>query len=59
VEDDGKGHRWTQQKAGTGIQQGAINSIDASARNKLSHSQLLKLAETKVAPVPDKAIQFV
>jgi ATP-binding cassette, subfamily F, member 3 len=59
LEKDAHGHRWTMQNAGTGIREGSINGVAASTRNKLSHEKLLKLAETSVAPVPDKAVQFV
>ena len=59
IEKDDKGHRWTQQKAGTGIKKGAINGIDASKRKDLSTGELLKLAEASVRPPPDKAVQFV
>jgi ATP-binding cassette subfamily F protein 3 len=59
IEHDKKGHRWKQQKAGTGIKEGSINSIDASSRSHLPHSELLKRPEADVAPVPDKAVQFV
>jgi ATP-binding cassette, subfamily F, member 3 len=59
LEKDAHGHRWTMQNAGTGIREGSINGVVASTRNKLSHEKLLKLAETSVAPVPDKAVQFV
>lgn len=59
IEKDDKGHRWTQQRAGTGIKPGALNGIDASTRKDLSTAELLKLAETSVRPPPDKAVQFV
>ena len=38
---------------------GSINAIDSSSRKKLSYTELLKRAETNVAPVPDKAVQFM
>jgi len=59
LEKDELGHRWTAQKAGSGIREGAINSVDASSRKKLTHTQLLKRVETNVAAVPDKTVQFV
>ena len=59
IEKDEKGHRWTQQRAGTGIKPGALNGIDASTRKDLSTGELLKLAEASVRPPPDKAVQFV
>uniref|UniRef100_A0A7S4N6T8 ABC transporter domain-containing protein n=1 Tax=Odontella aurita TaxID=265563 RepID=A0A7S4N6T8_9STRA len=58
VEKDEHGHRWTAQKASTGIRPGAINSVDASTRSHLTHKQLLKRAEVDIGPVPDKAVQF-
>ena len=58
LEKDELGHRWTAQKAGTGIREGAINSVDATTRKHLTHGQLLKHANTNVANVPDKAVQF-
>ena len=58
IEKDEHGHQSTAQKAGTGIKQGAINSLDASTRKKQTHRQLLKRADINVAPVPDKAVQF-
>eukprot|EP00591_Stephanopyxis_turris_P010099 CAMPEP_0195510028 /NCGR_PEP_ID=MMETSP0794_2-20130614/2787_1 /TAXON_ID=515487 /ORGANISM="Stephanopyxis turris, Strain CCMP 815" /LENGTH=762 /DNA_ID=CAMNT_0040637375 /DNA_START=181 /DNA_END=2469 /DNA_ORIENTATION=+ len=58
IERDENGHRFTAQNAGTGIREGSINSLPASERNKYSHSQLLQRQETKVAPVPDKEVQF-
>lgn len=59
MEKDEKGHRWTQQKAGTGIQKGSLNGLDASTRKDLTTAELLKLAEASVRPPPDKAVQFV
>lgn len=59
IEKDEKGHRWTQQKAATGIQKGSLNSLDASTRKDLTTAKLLKLAEASVRPPPDKAVQFV
>mmetsp|Transcript_14490 Transcript_14490/g.23998 ORF Transcript_14490/g.23998 Transcript_14490/m.23998 type:complete len:693 (+) Transcript_14490:101-2179(+) len=59
LEKDEHGHRWTAQTAGSGIREGSINSVSASSRGKLSHNQLLKLAEVSVSPIPDKAVQFV
>ena len=59
IEKDDKGHRWTQQKAGTGIKKGSMNGIDASTRKDLSTGELLKLAEASLRPPPDKAVQFV
>jgi ATPase subunit of ABC transporter with duplicated ATPase domains len=59
IEKDEKGHRWTQQKAGTGIKVGSLNSVDASNRKDLSTSELLKLAEASIRPPPDKAVQFL
>lgn len=59
VDKNEKGHRWTQQKAGTGIKPGALTGIDASTRKDLSRAELLKLAEASVRPPPDKAVQFV
>jgi ATP-binding cassette subfamily F protein 3 len=59
IDKDDKGHRWTAQKSGTGIQKGSINAIDATTRRGLSPAQLLKQAEGSVKPPPDKAVQFV
>jgi ATPase subunit of ABC transporter with duplicated ATPase domains len=59
IEKNESGHRWTQQKAGTGIKPGALNGIDASTRKDLSPAELLKFAEASVRPPPDKAVQFV
>jgi len=42
-----------------GIKQGSINSLDAAARGKMSHAEMLKSAQLSVAPIPDKAVQFV
>jgi len=41
-----------------GIREGAINSMDASSRKRLNYAQLLKLPETQILLVPDKAVQF-
>jgi hypothetical protein len=59
LEKDEFGHRWTAQKAGTGIREGAINSVDATTRKKMTQTQLLKQVETCVANAPDKTVQFV
>lgn len=59
LEKDEHGHRWTTQNAGTGIRQGSINGLSASTRTKMSYEKMLKLGGTSVAPVPDKAVQFV
>mmetsp|Transcript_5065 Transcript_5065/g.7691 ORF Transcript_5065/g.7691 Transcript_5065/m.7691 type:complete len:727 (+) Transcript_5065:106-2286(+) len=59
IEKDEKGHRWTAQKASTGMKEGSINSMDASTRNKNSSAQLLKSSDASIAPIPDKAVQFV
>lgn len=59
LESDEKGHRWTQQNAGTGIKQGSINALDASTRRGLTTQELLELTEKSVLPPPDKAVQFV
>eukprot|EP00538_Stauroneis_constricta_P006390 CAMPEP_0119556620 /NCGR_PEP_ID=MMETSP1352-20130426/8499_1 /TAXON_ID=265584 /ORGANISM="Stauroneis constricta, Strain CCMP1120" /LENGTH=724 /DNA_ID=CAMNT_0007603597 /DNA_START=56 /DNA_END=2230 /DNA_ORIENTATION=- len=59
IQRDEKGHRWHMQKAGTGIQRGAINSLDASTRKGMSSAQLLKQAQQSVQQPPDKAVQFV
>lgn len=56
---DEKGHRWTQQKAGTGIKPGSINAIDASTRRGLKTHELLQLTEKSIRPPPDKTVQFV
>ena len=56
---DEKGHRWSAQTSGSGIKQGSINSLDTASRTKLSHTEMLKRAEISIAPVPDKAVQFV
>lgn len=56
---DEKGHRWTAQNAGTGIQVGSINAVDASTRRGLTTQQLLQLTEKSVKPPPHKAVQFV
>eukprot|EP00978_Attheya_sp_CCMP212_P002654 scaffold5444_cov63-Attheya_sp.AAC.2 len=58
IEKDEHGHRWTAQNTGSGIRQGSINSVDATTRGKLTHTQLLKRDETNIAPIPDKAVQF-
>lgn len=42
-----------------GIKPGSINSLDAASRGKMSHSELVKSAQRSIAPVPDKAVQFV
>ena len=57
VEKNEYGHRRTAQKHG-GIRKGAINGIDASTRQRMTHKQLLKQAAVDVGPVPDKAVQF-
>ena len=57
VEKNELGHRRTAQKDG-GMRKGAINSVDATTRAKLSHKELLKRAEVFVGPVPDKEVQF-
>jgi len=59
IEKDKHGHRWTQQKEGTGMKIGSINAIDASARRGLSVLQLLEMTEKHLRPPPDKAVQFV
>ncbi len=59
IEKDEHGHRSTVQKAGTGIRAGAINNLDASTRKKQTHRQMLQRADLNVAPVPDKAVQFI
>ena len=59
LEKDEHGHRWKAQTVGSGIREGSINGVGASSRGKLSHDKLLKLAETSVSPIPDKAVQFV
>jgi energy-coupling factor transporter ATP-binding protein EcfA2 len=60
IEKDVNGHRWTQQKAGTGQKQGSINAlVDATARRGLNPVQLLKQAQDKIPPPIDKAVQFV
>jgi ATPase subunit of ABC transporter with duplicated ATPase domains len=56
---DEKGHRWTQQKAGTGIKPGSINAVDASTRRGLKTNELLQLTEKSIRPPPDKLVQFV
>lgn len=58
IQKDEHGHRLTWQNAMTGMKVGSINTIDASTRRKEAYSQLLKNANTNVAPVPDKAVQF-
>ncbi|KAL3800212.1 hypothetical protein ACHAW5_001806 [Stephanodiscus triporus] len=57
VEKNEKGHRRTAQRDG-GIRKGSINGVDASQRNNLTHRELMKLAEIRVGPIPDKAVQF-
>lgn len=57
VEKNESGHRRTAQADG-GIRKGSINSIDADRRGKMTHRELVKLAEIDVGPVPDKAVQF-
>jgi ATP-binding cassette subfamily F protein 3 len=59
IEKDEHGHRSTVQKAGTGIRAGSINNLDASTRKKQSYRELLKRNDINVAPVPDKAVQFI
>ena len=59
IDKDAHGHRSTVQKAGTGIRAGSINNLDASTRKKQSHRQLVKSTEINLAPVPDKAVQFI
>lgn len=59
LDKDEKGHRWTQQKAGTGIRPGSVNAIDASTRRGLTTQELLQLTEKSIRPPPDKAVQFV
>jgi ATP-binding cassette, subfamily F, member 3 len=59
LEKNELGHRWTAQKAGTGIREGSINSVDATTRKNMTYAQLLKQPETNVANAPDKAVQFV
>jgi ATP-binding cassette subfamily F protein 3 len=56
---DEKGHRWTQQNAGTGIKPGSINAVDASTRRGLKTNELLQLTEKSIRPPPDKAVQFI
>ena len=56
---DEKGHRWKQQNAGTGIQKGSINSLDASTRKGQSTKELLRAAQGLTEKVPDKAVQFM
>jgi ATP-binding cassette subfamily F protein 3 len=61
IEKDAHGHRWTSQKACTGIKVGSINSLDASTKSKSkNYSQLLKAkqADLSVAPIPEKEVQF-
>ena len=57
VEKNEHGHRRTAQNDG-GIRKGAINGMDASTRNGMTHKQLLKQAAVDIGPVPDKAVQF-
>ena len=60
IDKNEKGHKWKQQREGTGIKKGSINSVDATTRARTSHAQLLKRGgETSVAPAPDHAMQFV
>ena len=59
LDKDKHGHRWTQQKAGTGMKTGSINAIDASTRRGLTVQQLLEMTEKYICPPPDKAVQFV
>lgn len=59
LEKDEFGHRWTQQKACTGIKVGSINSLDATTRKQSkNYLQLLKRSDLNVAPVPEKEVQF-
>jgi ATPase subunit of ABC transporter with duplicated ATPase domains len=60
IEKDENGHRWTSQKAMTGIKVGSINSLDASTRGsgKKNYSELLKNAQLNIAPIPEKEVQF-
>ena len=57
VEKNEFGHRRTAQNDGA-IRKGAINGIDASTRQGMTHKQLLKQASVDIGPVPDKAVQF-
>lgn len=60
LQKDEHGHRWTSQKAGTGIKACSINSIDASTRNKMDYKTLIKSSKESVTSnTPDKAIQFM
>ena len=58
LEKDDKGHRRTNQTAGTRVKVGSINAIDASTRHGCTTQQLLEMAKKSIAPPPDKAIQF-
>mmetsp|Transcript_14166 Transcript_14166/g.30789 ORF Transcript_14166/g.30789 Transcript_14166/m.30789 type:complete len:699 (+) Transcript_14166:109-2205(+) len=57
VEKNDSGHHRTAQTDG-GIRKGSINAIGASQRKNMTHKELLRLAETDIGPVPDKAVQF-
>jgi len=59
IEKDIHGHRLTAQTAGTGIKVGSINSLDAATRKKQNYKQLISRGEISLAPVPDKAVQFI
>jgi ATPase subunit of ABC transporter with duplicated ATPase domains len=59
IEKDIHGHRLTAQTVGTGIKVGSINSLDATTRKKLSYKQLKGRGDLSIAPVPDKAVQFI
>jgi ATPase subunit of ABC transporter with duplicated ATPase domains len=59
LEKDEKGHRRTNQTAGTGVKPGSINALDASTRKALTTNQLLFMSRNAVKPPPEKVIQFV
>lgn len=58
IEKDENGHRWTSQKACTGIKVGSINNLDSSTRKQQNYDQLFKNKQLNIAPIPEKEVQF-
>lgn len=59
IDKDMHGHRLTEQTAGTGIKIGSINSLDATTRKKQTYKQMIGRDDISVAPIPNKAVQFI
>jgi ATP-binding cassette subfamily F protein 3 len=59
IEKDAQGHRLNAQTVGTGIKVGSINSLDAATRKKYTYRQLVQRQDINIAPIPDKAVQFI